>query len=320
MIPIHIITGFLGSGKTSFIKQLLKNGSQENTLVLINEFGSIGIDDIMVQNISENTYLMPNGCICCAVLSDLKMTLFNVLNKRNNKEIPYFDKILIETTGLANPASLLATILNDVHLKGSFSMNGLTTIVDAEHARLQYDLHPEWLTQVVASHQIFISKVDRVEHQELIFVQKLIEALNPDANLILKDNMETMKQLFLRDENLKCDYQKALIFNKDENKIHNQAVSFTITHDKPINWLIFGLWLNLLLKKHGENILRVKGILNLEDSKNPILIHGVQHCLYPPEHLECWPWDDQFSRLVFIVRNIERENIVRSFKAFTSLT
>lgn len=320
MIPVHIITGFLGSGKTTFIKHLLQNGSQKNTLVLINEFGDIGIDDIMVQDISDNTYLMPNGCVCCAVLSDLKMTLFNVLNKRNNKEIPFFDKILIETTGLANPASLLATILNDVHLKGYFSVNGLTAIVDAEHAKVQYNLHPEWLPQVVASHKIFISKADRVNSQGLTLVQQLVNAINPEADIISINKNETINDLFLNYKNSGFLNQKTLLFNKADSKIHKQATSFTICREKPINWLIFGLWLNLLLKQYGENILRIKGILNLEDSDLPVLIHGVQHCLYPPEHLESWPWDDKYTRLVFIVRNINGDDIVRSFNAFLSLT
>lgn len=316
LIPVHIVTGFLGSGKTTFIKNILKNGQDEKTLILVNELGEVGIDDILVQNVAENTYLMPNGCVCCAVLSDLKMTLFSVLAKRNAKEIPFFDKILIETTGLANPASLLSTIMDDVHLKGSFVLNGLTTIIDGENAELQYRLHPEWLTQVVASQQLFISKSDRIDDDARLNVAALLTRLNEDAEISLVSERQTLSELFAKARSGKKAQVNVHFFAENEKEIHAKAKSFVVTHKGKIDWLVFGIWFNLLLKEHGENILRVKGILNLAEFDMPVLIQGVQHCLYPPEHLEKWPWEEGVSKLVFIVRNIDGDLLKRSFKTF----
>ncbi|MFX5737637.1 GTP-binding protein, partial [Acinetobacter baumannii] len=183
MIPIHIITGFLGSGKTTFIKKLLLSEQGHQTIVLINELGEIGIDNLLVQTIHENTYLLPSGCMCCTVLTDLKETLLSVLKARNNKEIPFFDRIVIETTGMANPASVIKTIQQDTHLKGGFIVHGLSTIVDAENGILQSKIHPEWAAQIIAAQQVLLSKTDRVNKQTLTSIQQEILELYPDINL-----------------------------------------------------------------------------------------------------------------------------------------
>ncbi len=318
MIPIHIVTGFLGSGKTTFIKKLLTAGDNQNTLVLINELGEVGIDNHLVENIAQNTYLLPNGCICCAVLTDLKETLLSVLSKRNAGEIPHFGRVLIETTGLANPASILSTLYNDIHIQGQFMIHGLTTIVDAENAELQNRLNPEWLTQVVAAQQILLSKTDRVDEPNIKSLTIFLSQLNNEAEITESIEVSSLDELFLKKlKFIKPDSMR--FFYRQEKQLHQQTQSTVIELDCAIDWMVFGIWINLLLTQYGENILRVKGILNLQDFDQPVLIDGVQHCLYPPEHLDHWPWDDHCSRIVFIVRNLDVNLLQKSFQTIMKL-
>lgn len=303
-LPIHIVTGFLGSGKTSFIQKILKNDNNVKTLVLINEFGEVGLDDLLIKPIASNTYLLPSGCMCCTVLNDVKETLLSALDL--NKDSTVFTRILIETTGLANPASILATLTQDVHLKGRFCVDGITTIVDCQHAQTQAKTAPEWLPQVVACQQFLISKTDLCDEYQYQQVQALIHKVNPDSRQIDVDDLITMDKLFGQADILLPMPQ---FFLKSEQVLHNNTHSLVLEFHRPLDWLGFGLWLNLLLAKHGEKILRLKGLLHLKGQDKPILLHGVQHCLYLPEHLEQSLWNDDVSRLVLIVRGLDVNKI-----------
>lgn len=317
MIPIHIITGFLGSGKTTFIQKLLRSEHGHKTLVLINELGEIGIDDILVKPLANNTYLLKNGCVCCTVLTDLKATLLDVQRMRNHGEIPHFDRIILETTGLANPASILSTIMQDTHLQGQLFVQGLTTIVDAENAELQYTFHPEWTAQVVAAQQILLSKLDRVDDERLGKLQRHLKQINADADSLSTDEINDIEALLSEQTTLASRKpSRYLFFKTADTEKHAEVKSLVVDCVDKIDWLVFGLWLNLLLKKYGENILRVKGILNIKDHEQPIVIHGVQHCIYAPEHLEEWPWEDKKSRIVFITRGIDNQLLQKSFNIF----
>lgn len=308
-IPIHIVTGFLGSGKTTFIQQILKNDQNAKTLVLINEFGEVGLDDLLVKPINDNTYLLSSGCMCCTVLTDLKDTLLSTLDL--NKDTLVFDKILIETTGLANPASILSTLTQDMHLKGRFVLHGMTAIIDAQHAHTQATTAPEWLPQVIACQQYVLSKTDLCQTNDMIYLQTLINEVNPDAIEVHVDDFINMQALFTKTFDV---LPKSTFFLKSEQDIHAKTQSLLLSFDKPIDWLAFGLWLSLLLEQYGEHILRLKGVLHLQGIDKPILLQGVQHCLYPPEHLPTPMWYDDISRLVMIVRGLDVVDIERSAK------
>lgn len=317
MIPIHIVTGFLGSGKTTFIQKMLRSENGQKTLVLINELGEVGIDDVLVKPLADNTYLLKNGCICCTVLTDMKETLLQVLKMRNHCEIPYFERIILETTGLANPASILSTLTQDVHLQGQVVVQGLTTIVDSENSVLQQKLHPEWLAQVIAGQQILLSKVDLVNAEKCLEIQNELKKINFDAMIKTVDeinDIETLLSESFIDKQLAN--KKYILFRVEDSQKHADVKSIVIDYEGKIDWLVFGVWLNLLLKKYGGNILRVKGVLNLKDHEQPVVIHGVQHCIYQPEHLDSWPWGDEKSRLIFITRDIDIEQIQKSFYTF----
>lgn len=308
-IPIHVITGFLGSGKTTFIQQILKDDQNSKTLVLINEFGEVGLDDLLVKPVNDNTYLLPSGCMCCTVLTDIKDTLLSALDL--NKHDVVFDKILIETTGLANPASILATLSQDMHLKGRFVLHGMTTIIDCQHAKTQVITAPEWLPQVIACQQFVLSKTHLCHDDDIISTQALVHNINHDAVQVQAKDFINMQALFAKTFDI---VPKPTFFLKTEQETHAQTQSLVLNFDEPVDWLAFGLWLNLLLNQHGEHILRLKGVLHLQDVDKPILLQGVQHCLYPPEHLSQSIWDDNISRLVMIVRGIDAGDIERSAK------
>lgn len=312
-IPIHIVTGFLGSGKTTFIQQILKNDQNAKTLVLINEFGEVGLDDLLVKPINDNTYLLSSGCMCCTVLTDLKDTLLSTLAL--NKDALVFDKILIETTGLANPASILSTLTQDMHLKGRFVLHGMTAIIDAQHAHTQATTAPEWLPQVIACQQYVLSKTDLCQTNDMIYLQTLINEVNPDAIEVHVDDFINMQALFTKTFDV---LPKSTFFLKSEQDIHAKTQSLLLSFDKPIDWLAFGLWLSLLLDQYGEHVLRLKGVLHLQGIDKPILLQGVQHCLYPPEHLPAPMWYDDISRLVMIVRGLDVADIERSAKTVLS--
>ncbi|UNU73847.1 GTP-binding protein [Moraxella nasovis] len=315
LIPVHIITGFLGSGKTTFIQQILSNNQNHQTLVMINEFGEIGLDHLLIEPVSDNTYLLPSGCMCCTVLTDIKHTLVEILRELKTGQMPYFDKVIIETTGLANPAAILSLFNHDVHLKNHFSVHGLTTVVDSEFALSQAHTQPEWLAQITACQQIVLSKTDRIDHAQLPALQAYLNTLNPDASFVDRAILSDVHALFAKDLSFISSLNPRF-FQAVEQQKHQAVQSIVLEYDKAIDWAVFGLWLSLLLNQYGEHILRIKGMLYLDNVDQPIFIHGVQHCLYPPEHLSKPLWSKQVSKLVFICRGIDCQQIRHSADTF----
>lgn len=304
-IPIHIITGFLGSGKTTLIKQILTHDNSYKTLVLINELGEVSLDNLLVQPINDNTYLLPSGCMCCTVLTDVKDTLLNMITVLKAGKLS-FDKIIIETTGLANPASILSTLENDTHLKGLFDVYGMTCVIDGEMATNQAD-NPEWLSQILASHQLVLSKQDRIDDIQKSQVVNYINKINQNAHFVNPQELVDMAYLFDKSVSLPKHF-----FVPKDIITHGQVQTGVVEFSQAVDWHIFGIWMNLLLAQYGEQILRIKGMLYLQGVSYPILLHGVQHCLYPPEHLDTPLWYDKISRLVFITRGVEIEKIKNS--------
>lgn len=315
--PIHIITGFLGAGKTTFIKRILGHNNSHRTLVLINEIGKVGIDDLLIRQITDNTHLLSSGCMCCAVLSDVKQSLLDVLGELRRGVLD-FDHIIIETTGLANPASILNTLQNDSHLKGVCTLHGMTCVVDGELAFAQMHA-PEWLVQIVASHQLVLSKQDRINDQQKQAVIDYIASIT-DSTWVLADEFVDMSVLFAKTfTNFDHKFAQKQFFTPSIQNKHNSVQTCVLSFDKPVDWAVFGLWLSLLLNRYGTQILRIKGMLYLKDEEKPIILHGVGHCLYPPEHLDTPLWDNARSQLVMITRGVDVVQIERSARVFLSV-
>ncbi len=334
-LPLNVITGFLGSGKTTLLKRLLADESLGDTALLINEFGDVGIDHLLVEEVAPGTVLLPSGCVCCSVRGELKEALLRLHEQRSRGEIPAFRRVLLETTGLADPGPIIATLNKDSQLRGRFHLGLLITVVDALQASLQERLHSEWLPQVAAADRLLISKADLADSDALAMLKARLSQLNPTAILAQVSDVHQGDALLLEDGLRSADpmsevrrwrlfaplaggHQGAVQARPVVSARHGSVQMCNLEFDRPLDWVVFGVWLSLLLKCHGERILRVKGILDVINSPQPIVIHGVQHCLHAPVHLPAWPGEHRRSRLVFIVRDLDVKALERSFHAFLS--
>jgi len=320
-IALNVITGFLGSGKTTLLKRLLQDEAMGDSALLINEFGDVGIDHLLVEEVAPDTVLLPSGCVCCSIRGELKEALLSLLERRTRGEIPQFRRVILETTGLADPAPILATLSNDPHLRGRFHIGLVVTLVDASHAALQERLHPEWLAQVAAADRLLLSKTDLVDAVSLSALRHHLQQLNFSAPLLDTADVHSGDQLLLGEGVRSAEPAKEvarwqLHRAQPEVSRHGDAQVCCLIFEQPLDWVGFGVWLSMLLRCHGERILRVKGLLNVNASQAPIVIHGVQHCLHAPVHLPSWPGKDRASRLVFILRGLEPDQLRRSFNVF----
>ena len=320
-IALNVITGFLGSGKTTLLKRLLQDESMGDTALLINEFGDVGIDHLLVQEVAPDTVLLPSGCVCCSIRGELKDALIGLMDRRARGEIPAFGRVILETTGLADPAPILATLGNDPHLRGRFHIGLVVTLVDASHAALQERLHPEWLAQVAAADRLLISKTDMVSDDAQQALRTRLQAIN-SAPILDAADIHSGDQLLLG-EGLRSAEPAQEVERWQLHRVlstparHGDVQVCCLTFEQPLDWIGFGVWLSMLLRCHGERILRVKGLLNVNTHQAPVVIHGVQHCLHAPVHLLAWPSEDRTSRLVFILRGLDPAQLRRSFDVFS---
>lgn len=319
-IPLNVITGFLGSGKTTLLKRMLADQALGDTVVLINEFGEVGLDHLLVEEIAPGAVLLPSGCVCCSVRGDLKAALLTLEERRRRGDIPAFRRVLLETTGLADPAPILATLAKDPNLRGHYHLGLMITVVDAQHAELQERLHPEWLAQVAAADRLLLSKDDLVPPATLAHLSQRLAQLNGGALQRLAREVLGGDELLwgqgVGGDAIGAEVARWRQFKPVDAQRHSEAQVCCLSFAQPLDWMRFGVWLSMLLRCHGERVLRVKGILEVINSEHPIVIHGVQHCLHAPVHLAHWPSGERGSRLVFIVRGLDAALLRRSFSAF----
>lgn len=327
-LPLHILSGFLGSGKTTLLKGWLTHQNLNDVALLVNEFGEVGIDHHLLNEVAPDTVLLPSGCVCCQIRGELKTALLDLYERRTRGELPPFSQVILETTGLADPAPILSTLLHDPQLKHHFSQGTLVTLVDAEHARLQSAHQPEWLAQVSAADKLLLSKCDRIDHDGLLALQTWLDGLNPLAEL--SDTQHALAepgQLFALRLAKGTHAQRfrwlgavgdARYNLTPRQKTHHHPLTQTcvITLEDELNWPAFAIWLSMLLHSHGQSVLRMKGILRFSGTSAPVVIHGVQHTLHPPVHMNDWPGDLDTSKLVFILRGLDAERLKQGFNRF----
>ncbi len=330
LIPLNVITGFLGSGKTSLLRDLLKLKSMSNTLVLVNEFGEVGLDHEMIEHLDKDTVLLQSGCICCTIREDLTSTLLELLDRRYTKEIN-FSRVILETTGLADPSPIIYSICKGNIIKNNYRLSNVITTVDAINGIIHMKENYESKKQIAVADRIMITKSD-INESNMTEIIKEVRALNPSVPILYKNKKNSLNKIFKDDlfsiENKSVEVKKWIESEEnltqhkhvhDINRHNEQIYSFNLTFDKKINWTTFGIWLTMLLHYHGENILRVKGILNITGSETPVAIHGVQHFIHEPMHLNAWPNSNRDSRLVFILKNIHSSDIRNSLEKFNKL-
>lgn len=351
LIPVSVLTGFLGSGKTSLLNTLLKDPMLANACVVINEFGEIGIDHLLVETADENIVELSSGCLCCTIRGDLIDTLNNLVERRTAGAIKAFDRIVIETTGLADPAPVLHALMRDDLLLQRVKLEGVITVVDGFNGMATLDAHEEAVKQVAVADRIVLTKLDLLEGKKgedmLFAIIARLRKLNPSARLLTTHRGEaTAERLFntgLYDAAKKSmDVQAWLSIegveraeksshgrqhhhghghhdhHHDVSRHDEHIRSFAFRDSRPISPQGLELFLELLTSYHGPNMLRMKGIiLTSDDPARPLAVHGVQHVLHPPVRLSGWPDGTPETRLVFIVKDIEKAAIEGLFKAFT---
>jgi G3E family GTPase len=303
---VNLITGFLGSGKTTLLQRLLADPALADTAVLINEFGEVGLDHHLLERIDETMVLLQSGCLCCTIRGELSEAIKELLSKRERGIVPPFRRLVVESTGLADPFPILSTVQADPVLKHHFRLGNVITTVDAVNGLSR----PESIKQVAVADRLVLTKTDLAPDVEALIGQ--IRRLNPDAPLWRAAEDEIDAALLLGDE-IRSPLRA---FPATADSPHGSVHGFALTFEGAFDWTLFGIWLTMLLNRHGNEVLRVKGILNVEGSAMPVAIHGVQHLVHPPVHMAAWPDDDRRSHLVFIVDGLERAAIERSLNAF----
>lgn len=312
---ITIITGFLGSGKTTLLTQLLKDPSLKNTAVLVNEFGRVGLDHHLLRRVDEKTLLLGGGCLCCTVREDLVKSLRELLDADHRGEIEPLERVIIETSGLADPAPILFTVLTDTVLQHHFTIDHVIVTVDAINGQLHLDRQPESTKQAAVADKIIITKTDMASETEVQQLIARLRALNPSAEIIesIYGDVDCAKLFVPNEEENRAFHIQVAEPTKGTHGSNTRSIS--LTFDQPLDWTAFGLWLSMLLHARGQDVLRVKGMIDVGD-EGPVILNGVQHIIHPPEHLDKWPIADKRSHVVFIMRSIDPEQILSSLHAF----
>jgi G3E family GTPase len=327
LTPVNIVTGFLGSGKTTLLQRLLRSPELSDVAVLVNEFGEVGLDHHLLQGVAESTLLLENGCVCCAVRGDLQKALRDLLSQRTRGVVPHFRRVVIETSGLADPAPIAYTLLSEAVLRHHFRLSGIVTTVDAVNAATLRDF-PEAIKQVSMADRLVVTKVDLAEASALSALRSQLRTLNFAAQIMESTEIDGDPHRLLTDDIYDAEgkFREAGRWTVDQAHAHSAhehaagVESFAVIFDRPLDWTAFGVWASLLLHRHGADVLRLKGLLNVAGVPTPVLINGVQHIVHPPSHLEEWPDADRRSRLIFIVRGLQRSRIERSLAIFNDLT
>jgi G3E family GTPase len=328
LIPVSIVTGFLGSGKTTLVNRLLRRPEMNRVAVIVNELGEVGVDNDLVEVSSEQMMLLNNGCLCCVLRGDLQETLRDLFVKRRNGEIIDFDRVVIETTGLADPAPVMQTLITDSLLLEQFRLDCVVTLVDAVNAPGQLREFTEPVKQVALADRLVVTKSDLVTPARLDELTRRLEELNPRAPVKAALHGE-IELSFLVDVGLRSDRARLEEVERwlgAEEKgdghahRHDEAVrSFVLRFENPMGWDAFVQCMDVLTALRGPDLLRVKGLVNVEGRTGPMVVQGVQHLFHPPIELAAWPGADRTTRLVFITRGIPRETVANLFNAITAI-
>ena len=320
--PVSLIAGFLGSGKTTLLNHVLRHPGMADSAVIVNEFGEIPLDHLLLAPVSGEVAVMANGCLCCTVRSDLEQTLRGLLAQRDSGEVPYFSRVLLETTGIADPAPIVQMLLNNPLVSYLARLDAVVTTIDAVHGLAQLDRHPEAVKQAALADRLLLTKTDLADGAAL---RPRLRALNPAAPIIeVRDGAADPANLFgagLFDPAAKTPDARRWLnpdaYRDHDHHDHTHGIdSFCLTFDAPLDWLAVSNWLAALRYHRGESLLRVKGILSLRDEDAPVAIHGVHHVFHPPVRLPAWPDEDRRSRLVFIVRDLPRAEVLEAAGVF----
>ncbi|MBT4491469.1 MAG: GTP-binding protein [Rhodospirillaceae bacterium] len=338
-LPVSVITGFLGSGKTTLLNRLIQHPNMAKTAVVINEFGEIGIDNMLVEKVDDDIVLMSSGCLCCTIRGELVDTLKDLFKRRAKQEIPDFDRLVIETTGLADPAPILHTLMSDPFLMGRYRLDGVISTADAMLALDTMEQHEEAVKQAAVADRVVITKVDMADDDAIAKLEGQLRRLNPaaaihhaahgeidpmllfNAGLYDPETKSLDVQRWLKaeayDDDHGHEHEDEHEHEHDKNRHSDQIQAYCVYLEERLPWEQVASWLELLTTYRGDDILRIKGMLNVAESETPVVVHGVQHMFHPPVQLDAWPDDDHRSRIVFITRGLTRDVVENMLTALT---
>ena len=324
--PVTLVTGFLGSGKTTLLQRLLAEPALRDTAVLINEFGEIGLDHHLLERIDETMVVLQSGCLCCTIRGELAAAIKELHAKRERGSVPPFRRLVIESTGLADPFPILSTVQADPVLRHHFRFGNVITTVDAVNGMRQLDAQPESVKQVAVADRLVLTKTDLAATETARLLVERLRRINPTAPLWRSADRAIDAEALLSRESLDGD-EAARGWPEDVspnrhghthgNRHDDDIRAVALRWDQPVDWAMFGIWLTMLLHRHGNEVLRVKGILNVAGTETPVAVHGVQHLVHPPTHMNAWPDVDRRSRLVLIVKGLAPAAIERSLRSFS---
>lgn len=347
-IPVSILTGFLGAGKSTLLNRLLKDPAMRDAAVIINEFGEVSIDHLLVESSSDSIVQLSDGCLCCTVRGELIDTLAELLDALQTGRVKTLSRVVIETTGLADPAPVLQSVLGHPVLSQSFQLEGVVTVVDAVNGLTTLDTYPEAVRQVAVADRLILSKASLADSATLNKIRKRLSTLNPRATITNGDSDEagSVAMLenglydpasktpdvarWLHDEEHADAHDHHHHHHHDEDHGHHHhhhdvnrhgdtIRSFSILHDELIDPRAFDMFIDLMRSAHGEKMLRMKAIVGLKDQpERPVVVHGVQAIFHPPHRLAAWPDpSDRRSRLVMITDGLDERYVRDLFDAFT---
>jgi G3E family GTPase len=320
-VPVITLTGFLGSGKSTLLNAVLGSNAMPPVAVIVNELGEIPIDHALIENVSEGIAVLPSGCVCCAVRSDLEYTLRELYLKRVRRVIPDFRAVLLETTGLADPGPVLQTLFSQPVRELRYTAGIVLTTVDCTHAADTLSAYPEALRQIAVADRLVLTKSDLSSPHELRATEDWIDTLNPAApRVVAGKGRAALEELFGRGFPEALHAQEAAPmdrwFTAEPHPSHANTIrAYSYSIPSPLEWERVLTALKDLLAGHGEHILRAKGLLQIVGIDQPVVLQAVHHTLYPPDLLSGWAEHPRESRLVVIVDGIEREIVDRAVAA-----